>query len=537
MQPISILVSAVLLVVVGRLAGVSVSGALARRRVRQPFQKPGRSYMGWPSSRQGDSGIGLSTRPSVVGIALVPGPIRVVVPQVHIEVDGSLQGEEDRHPTSADFGHVLFRDPAVNEENVGPAATVGLKLESRVRSPVLLDGELGHQASDEDDCGADIPVDRAFKVTLVSSPGWSGMVRSVAFQRSLVFCTAALISAGAASCTGSTERETVNVHKAFVQRLNDPEFGSHAQVSGSMSIGPQTGSISGSADVDGPDSRFEMTFELAGAPTTVEMVTIGSESYERENDGPWVRTAETDDSGELGEWLTTVKTVEDRGVETVDGRRLHHLAPSAPPSPQIFGLTEADIADASVTADFYADDRGRPVILVFTLAGAVAGVDVEMEFRMEFAGPPGDIVTPQDVWPVFSSERFDLSIGYPTDWSTRERADFDVVQARSGFPRVFLWRDDKPRGLTDAQAPGAFVRVVARSAGVRPENVESYTANDLGGLLATFQAAGRGGASGLYFAGVCGDDVCQLMWQSMPGSEAEDRGTFEDILGTLAVIS
>ncbi len=65
--------------------------------------------------------------------------------------------------------------------------------------------------------------------------------------------------------------------------------------------------------------------------------------------------------------LRSIKTVEDTGIETKNGRKLHHLvATDVALPPAVLGLTDKTIKDVTGTLDFWVSDDGMPQVVAAT---------------------------------------------------------------------------------------------------------------------------------------------------------------------------
>jgi hypothetical protein len=174
--------------------------------------------------------------------------------------------------------------------------------------------------------------------------------------------------------------------------------------------------------------------------------------------------------------------------------------------------------------------------VVFSVAGELtdAAAPAEMVLRLEFTGPAATFSAPTDVWTRFSSSRFDYVVGHPSTWTAGRFGKLDLIEASGGFPRVLIAPNRIPRGATAEQAPQMFITGLEREFRSRAENVETYRAPAVVGRLATMHARlGGRQMHVLYFTGVHAERVYEVLWLAPAGTEDEDRGAFEHVLGTL----
>jgi hypothetical protein len=95
-----------------------------------------------------------------------------------------------------------------------------------------------------------------------------------------------------------------------------------------------------------------------------------------------------------------------------------------------------------VAVVFYADDDGRPMAIVVTMAWTqpVDGVatPATMTLELTYAGTAGGgaIAAPEHVWNRFTSGRFHFSVAYPDRWSTDTTDHYDDFLNGPGVTHV-----------------------------------------------------------------------------------------------------
>lgn len=207
-------------------------------------------------------------------------------------------------------------------------------------------------------------------------------------------------SAAAASPGGETGGA---IAESVVAKLAAEPFVAHveqlAEMTGTMN-GTEIDITAGmSADMSGDDVAFVIDIGTAGQETTQELRVIGDSVYLKQADATWSsapRAAIGDTLEGLADNIRVVKDADELryvGLETVDGRELHHLtaARPIPYAPSTGGTGEYR------QLDLWAEADGTPVRIVgeFTATDA-SGVEGEGTTTFVFSnfGGPIDIEVP-----------------------------------------------------------------------------------------------------------------------------------------------
>ncbi len=333
-----------------------------------------------------------------------------------------------------------------------------------------------------------------------------------------------------------------DVGAAFLAIVNDPDFSARMELDGTIDMGVTatlTGTITGSGD----DSHSTFTVTFGNVSIETEEISSGGKSYERKAPGPWLEApakAGADDES-LNDWLRTLSTIQDLGVETKKGKQLHHLsAGDEPVPPGALGLDASTFKNPLVTIDFYAEDDGTPAI--FTVDGSwvqlVNGQEINVEFAMDLTlsnvGSAITIDPPMAVWTTYESP-LGYSMAHPDTFKVVNRDGYDAyVQDGVDWIYVATWPDAaglNPEGYRDA--------ILANVKTAWGDPIAPPVATPLGGepgYLATFQYTYDDGSEGIAYDALAmhknlGWDVTLF---SIPGEEVADFELFKQFLATFA---
>jgi hypothetical protein len=125
------------------------------------------------------------------------------------------------------------------------------------------------------------------------------------------------------------------------------------------------GTYSGVFKMDGDDNSATMTLTLPGSTTTDDEVSVGDSDYARTDGGKWAKKARSSTGLSLADFAAGGVT--DKGVETHNGQRLHHLDPVKPPDPKLVFSSPA-MATGTYVLVLWAKDDGTPA--GFTISGS-----------------------------------------------------------------------------------------------------------------------------------------------------------------------
>ena len=195
------------------------------------------------------------------------------------------------------------------------------------------------------------------------------------------------VAATAAACGGSR-----SLTDNFTSRITAGDFQVSGSATGSFSVsaGGMTfdGTAAGTFKAKGKDSASSLSMTIAGSTSTNDSVDVGDFSYTRTDGGAWTRSARTTDSG-MDFAVMVSAGVTDKGVETHNGKQLHHLEPNQAVDPkQIFGSDSA-MSGGTFTVVFWATDDGTPAGLTVSgnwsqdMNGTTAQATITLDFNFD----------------------------------------------------------------------------------------------------------------------------------------------------------
>jgi hypothetical protein len=188
--------------------------------------------------------------------------------------------------------------------------------------------------------------------------------------------------------------------RAFVTLVGRSDRTFHVETRTDVTVGDKTVTVTSA--LDHAAAAYAGTIDITSAIRSKheDVVTIPPSTYVRETDGPWRSGDAPGRSLDPFAGLTAATAVADLGVETVEGRSLHHLRIALLPVDTTFGPEVKGVVYASTVFEVWVDDTGAPVSGTFVLEGAaqVSDVPVHLTIRATFAfsrvGAPIEITAP-----------------------------------------------------------------------------------------------------------------------------------------------
>jgi hypothetical protein len=177
----------------------------------------------------------------------------------------------------------------------------------------------------------------------------------------------------------------------FMSAMSDPNCQFEGPMTGSveMTLDGQTisGEVSGHSKFVGADSAMSMSMALAGQTTMTDTVNLGEWTYERKDQGPWVRSARKSDGPTLD--IEAAGGLVDKGLEHHYGRALNRLEiknPSAISPEDFFGHID-NASDLAGTMVFWAEEDGTPAGLTVEASWKqqVGSTTVEVSMTLDLA--------------------------------------------------------------------------------------------------------------------------------------------------------
>jgi hypothetical protein len=217
-----------------------------------------------------------------------------------------------------------------------------------------------------------------------------GSITAFAAEASLWLAGAAIVAgaAGAHWDTPSVDLDSLaaqvwpgaspSLVSTYTSRVRASDFQASGSITGTVSvtIGEQKtdGTYSGVFKIKGNDSSATMTMTLGGSKSTGDQVSVGASDYSRTNNGKWTKAARSSTGLSFANLVSGGVT--DKGVETHNAQRLHHLALVKPPDAKsLFG--DPKMATGTYTVVLWAKDDGTP-----------AGLTVSGSWSEEVSGGP-----------------------------------------------------------------------------------------------------------------------------------------------------
>jgi hypothetical protein len=284
----------------------------------------------------------------------------------------------------------------------------------------------------------------------------------------------------------------------------------------------------------------------AGTKLTTQGTHVAGLTYKQDGYGPWLQSLAGSTAGpapaDLGSVLTQIGAVQDVGIETVAGRRLHHLRPpggvSIPPS--AMGITDPKVVDPQATLELYAEDDGTLPAMTMTMTwiqatGATTTVAARMVMDFAFSNVGGvvTVTAPADVWQVFKSKRLPYTMAYPGDWATPPESDGDFFRTADDSAEVWIYASTVSKTMTQREWALDLATAVSRNLGLRSDGGFGV---DVGGV--TTSAAeyhGKIDQQATFFMVVPvlhGGKGYEIQWYSTPGYETIDIAKFKTFLAS-----
>lgn len=378
----------------------------------------------------------------------------------------------------------------------------------------------------------------------------SGRIRLGAIALALVFVAAAC---GGNATTAPTESPRLaptpsstpfDLADAFLAIAGDPDFSARMEIDGTIEMGV-SGTLTGTITTSGEDDRTLTKIGIAGMTIETESITSDGKSYSRTSPGPWLAEPSgtgggAPNDGSLSVWMRRLSQIEDLGVVTKNGKKLHHLsAGDEPVPPGALGLNTSTFKDPVFTIDFYAEDDGTPAVFtiegtwVQLINGADFTVELEMDMTLRNVGSPIAIDPPDDIWTTYTSP-LGYSMAHPDGISVENRDGYDAL-VRDGEDWIYVSTWPEAAGLSPEGFRDGILESVQESWG---DPVATPVARALGGepgYIATFRYAYEDGTEeiALDVLAMHQDLGWDVTMYTSPGSQS-DAALFDTFLATFA---
>lgn len=330
----------------------------------------------------------------------------------------------------------------------------------------------------------------------------------------------------------------VDVSSLFLPQITKLTRGT-LDVTGTVTIGAQTGAVSGTIAFIGPDSDQVLAIAVGTSTSTTETIHLAGQGYTKQGDGPWFQDPKPPVAGkDLGSFLKGVTTLRDTGTETRHGVLVHRLELPAGTviDPAAVGFTDPAMKNPTVSMVFYADETGKPTSLLLNVtwsqASGATTIPASMALELRFTASSPSFQAPSNVWGRFTSTRFHYSMARPADWNvSTSLKSFDRFQSPS---EAFVLMDrgpipsgtilnDEARSVTSGARANGFALVA---------NMQTTVGGQQARLL-TFRGKVSGRASVMYIAVTLrGGYSYEGFWFSLHGHEATDLALYRQMLAT-----
>jgi hypothetical protein len=188
--------------------------------------------------------------------------------------------------------------------------------------------------------------------------------------------------------------------RAIVMLVDQADRTFHVDTRTDVTVGDRTVTVASSLDHAG--AAYAGTIDITSPTRTKheDVVTVLPFTYVRETDGPWRSGDAPKRSLDPFTGLSGATPVADLGLESVDGRSLHHLRLATLPVDTTFGPEVKSVVYTSTTFDVWVDDAGAPVSGTFALEGTAivsekpVAVTIRATFIFSRVGEPMMISAP-----------------------------------------------------------------------------------------------------------------------------------------------
>jgi hypothetical protein len=192
----------------------------------------------------------------------------------------------------------------------------------------------------------------------------------------------------------------------FTSKITASDFQASGTITGSYSTavsGTTVHSmITGTDRIKGKDSAMSMTIAAdATTPqafsTSTDTIDVGGNTYLRDNNGPWTKTADKADATTITGVVSKIGLT-DKGTQSHFGQQLHRLDSTKGVPPSLLFSDTTGITNPSVSLTFWAKDDGTPagmtMTATYTQASSGSTDDVTMLLEISFDSLSGVSINP-----------------------------------------------------------------------------------------------------------------------------------------------
>ncbi len=335
----------------------------------------------------------------------------------------------------------------------------------------------------------------------------------------------------------------LDIAEAFTEKANGL-LTFNSELSGTIQVANVKGEVSGELQIRGRDTHNLIVITFPGLPVQeVESITAGGTTYERSDQGYWLRSAGAA-GGAAGTDPVSAALADADGLEVVGteehgGATLHRIESSRPAEigPELLGMTDPTITDFEGQVAFLAEDDGTPAGIIVTAAWVQgpeeAPVPAEFELRFMIVDRDVTIEMPEDVWDRHSSAELGYRVDFPANWDVTHEPAANEFTAYDLYlspvdEEVQVYQYTDLGGLTANAWFRDSAVVLAESYGAEPELANMLMLdNGLEGQI--FIGHYTEGADKIFYQQavmVAGKVAWDLNWYSDAGNEVEDQVQF-----------
>lgn len=374
------------------------------------------------------------------------------------------------------------------------------------------------------------------------SGAWSRLATLVASVALIVAACGGTASPSPSATPTPTPTQTVaptptpiDVGAAFLAAVGDPGFSARVVLDGSIEMGVSVG-LAGTLLFNGADGSTTMTVTFGTTEQQTDAIVLGGKAWGRQSPGPWLEqdVPSVDDSS-MTTWLRDLGGLTDEGLETIDGRSLHHLTAGDGPVPlEALGLDPATFIDPDVTVDFYAEPDGTPAIITMdgTWVQAIGGQQITVEFTVEMTfsdvGSAITIRAPEDVWTTYTSE-LGYSMAMPEGFTVEDREGTEVFVDANGIDWAYVYPWQDAAGLSAAGFRDELIDLYSIDWGDPIEPVADITLGGEPGYRIVWGFEAEDGSANVAIDTIAMHDIG---WEVLFTSLVEERTQVEPIFET-----
>lgn len=276
--------------------------------------------------------------------------------------------------------------------------------------------------------------------------------------------------------------------KAFNASLTNPMFAAHVDVIGVSTVAGVTIPMKGTLDIQPGVTHSVMTVTVSGKASTTETITAGGKEYGR-TAGVWFDNG-APSGNNLGRLISEVGGFRDTGIQTKNGKELHHMELPAGTAIPADALGLAGATNVVIALEAWSEEDGTPALMTFSVTwdqpSGTTTLAATMTMELAFSGSPAEVTVPTEdelwAWKVSTIHKY--QIAYPSAWEyvkgNTKTADFF-----NGFDGSYLAVFHVARkGVTLNEFASYATKNTGDWAGLKSAKVDATKATRLAGVAA-----------------------------------------------------